>query len=111
MEFDDPSLNRPALVNWTPADMYDARHYVAAVTSTPFDLVTETEVWAYRIGYSNPSQQRDWEQVNEMSARDRELDAIAPVHVDPEDHPAEDMRGVSSDELFYGRKDDDDKSF
>ncbi len=109
IDFDDPSLNRPPLVNWTPADMFDARSYVAAVTCRPLELIDDAAVWSYRFGYTNVAD-RDYDpfDVNEVNQRDRER-GIGVVHTDDEegdfsenDFPDTDRRGTTLEELVYG---------
>jgi len=48
--FDDPALEKPPLVRWTPEDMWEARPFVAATSTMPPELVTDFHVWVYRLG-------------------------------------------------------------
>jgi hypothetical protein len=113
MNFDDESLNRPPLVNWTPTDMYDARPYVAAVTCRPLEMIDEAAVWSYRFGYTN-AEDRDFDpfDVNEVNRRDRDR-GIGVVHTDSkegdlseDDFPNTDERGTTMEELVYGNQEE-----
>lgn len=100
MHYDDNDLPRePPVVVWTPADMMDALYYVSAAASIPMEVISEADVWRFRFGYLEATPDMDeW-----TEDRVQEYYRVRNTGRRVPEVESTDTRGVTSDELYYGK--------